>query len=150
MSPRLLYLILVRLTGWLTLLARSSASKDAELLVVRHEIAVLRRTNPKPRLNWTDRAVCSALCLHLPRDLLAHRLVTPATILRWHRRLIAKKWLYAHGTGRPPIDPELAILIEQFAQQNPTTVNRDPGCGRLKLRTIARPWPRCPGRSGPC
>ena len=120
MSLRLLYLILVRLTGWLALLARATASKDAELLVLRHEIAVLRRTNPKPRLNWADRAIFSALCRHLPRDLLAHRLVTPATILRWHRRLIAKKWTYPHRTGRPSIEPELAVLIEQLARQNPT------------------------------
>jgi putative transposase len=119
-SLRLLYLILVRLTGWLTSLARSSASKDAELLVLRHEVAVLRRANPKPRLNWADRALFSALRRHLPRDLHAHRLVTPTTILRWHRRLIAKKWTYPHGTGRPSIDPELAVLIEQFARQNPT------------------------------
>jgi putative transposase len=119
-SLRLLYLTLVRLSAWLMLLARSSASKEAELLVLRHEVAVLRRTNPKPRLNWADRAVFSALCRHLPRDLLAYRLVTPATILRWHRRLVAKKWTYPHRTGRPPVDPELAALIEQFARQNPT------------------------------
>jgi putative transposase len=119
-SLRLLYLILVRISGWLALLARSSASKDAELLVLRHEVAVLRRTNPKPRLSWADRAVFSALCRYLPRDLLPHRLVTPATILRWHRRLVAKKWTYPHRTGRPPVDPELAAIVEQLARQNPT------------------------------
>jgi transposase InsO family protein len=117
---RLLYLILVRLSGWLALLARSSESKDAELLVLRHEVAVLRRTTPKPQLNWADRALFSSLCLHLPRDLLAHRLVTPATILRWHRRLVAKKWTYPHRAGRPLIDPELTQLIERLARQNPT------------------------------
>jgi hypothetical protein len=72
-------------------LARSSASKDAELLVLRHEVAMLSRTDPNPRLDCADRAIFSALCRHPPRDLLAHRLVTPATILRWHRRLVAKK-----------------------------------------------------------
>jgi hypothetical protein len=81
----LIYLILVRLIGWLALLAASSASKDAELLVLRHEVTVLRRTSPKPRLDWADRALFSALCRHLPRDMLTRRLVTPATILGWHR-----------------------------------------------------------------
>ncbi|MEO6884711.1 MAG: integrase core domain-containing protein [Jatrophihabitantaceae bacterium] len=119
MSMRLLYLVLIRLFGWLALLARSEASKDAELLVLRHEVAVLSRTHPKPRLNWADRALYSALCRHLPRDVLRRRLVTPATILRWHKRLVAKKWTYPHRTGRPPIDPELTALIGRLARQNP-------------------------------
>jgi transposase InsO family protein len=119
-SLRLLYLILVRLAGWLALFGRSSSSKDVELLVLRHEVAVLRRTNPKPRLDWADRSLFSGLCQHLPRGVLARRLVTPATIFGWHRRLVAKKWTYPHRTGRPPIEPELAELIGRLARDNPT------------------------------
>ena len=90
-SP-LLCLSFVWLCGWLVLLGRSPASTDAELLVLRIEVAVLRRTHPRPRLDWAGRAVMAALIRLLPGRLRAHLLVTPGTVLRWHRRLVTRRW----------------------------------------------------------
>jgi transposase len=117
-SLRLLYLIFVRLCDWLVLLGRSTASKDIELLVLRHEAAVLRGTRPRPRPDWAGRAVLAALIRLLPKPLRMHRLVTPGTVLRWHRRLVARKWTYPHRTGRPPVSAEIAALIERLAAEN--------------------------------
>jgi putative transposase len=117
-SLRLLYLIFVRVCGWLVLLGRSSASKNAELLALRHEVAVLRRAHPRPQLDWADRAVLATLIRLLPVRLRMHRLVTPGTVLRWHRRLVTRKWTYPHRTGRPPVSAEIASLIERLATEN--------------------------------
>src|SRR5829696_4516186 len=119
-SLRLLYLIVDRFLSWLMLLGRATSSKEIELLVLRHEVAVLRRTNPTPRLDWADRALFAALIRRLPAALRGHRLVTPATVLRWHRRLVTKKWTDPNRSGRPPLDDTIATLIARLARENPT------------------------------
>src|ERR1700754_4216403 len=118
-SLRLSYLIVQKVLGLVLLLGRTSAAKDIELLVLRHEVAVLRRANPTPRLEWADRAVFAALVRRLPRALRCRRVVTPDTILRWHRRLVRRRWTYPKGTGRPPIDDVLAALVVRMARENP-------------------------------
>ncbi|HZA72321.1 MAG TPA: integrase core domain-containing protein [Propionibacteriaceae bacterium] len=117
---RLLYLIFLRVLGLISLMGRTASSKDIELLVLRHEVAVLRRTNPPPRLDWADRAVFTALIRRLPTTLRGHRLVTPDTILRWHRRLVRARWTYPNRPGRPPIDEVLAALVVRMARENPS------------------------------
>ena len=99
MAVGLLYRIFVSVLSWLALLARSQASKNAEILVLRQEVAVLRRANPKPRLSWPDCAVLAALSKLLPKALRGHRIVTPGTLLRWHRRLVANKWRQPKAPG---------------------------------------------------
>ncbi len=100
----MLYLIFVRLAGWMALLARSAASKDAELPVLRQEVAVLRRQNPRPKLDWADRAVIAALARLLPKPLKMSRLVTRDTLLSWHRRVIRWRWpIPAAAAGRRSI-----------------------------------------------
>ena len=119
MSVRLLYLITVRVFGWLCLLGRSQASKDAEIIVLRHEVMVLRRQVTRPRPDWADRAILAALARLLPAALRGGRMVTPGTLLGWHRRLITRKWTYPGRPGRPAACQEIRDLVLRIARENP-------------------------------
>ncbi len=122
MTFRLRYLIFVRLCGWLALLSRSDNVKNIEILVLRHQIAVLQRQMRSPRLTWADRAFLAALTRRLS---LASRhqlslIVTPRTLLRWHAELVRRRWTYPRRTpGRPRISPTIRRLALEMARDNP-------------------------------
>src|ERR671910_559189 len=117
--------MLVRMLSWLALLARSDAAKDIEILTLRHEVAVLRRTNTRPALTWLDRAVLSALSRLLPAPLRRMRLVSPRTLLRLHAQLVARRWTSPHRRpgrpppGRPPPAPPIQALVLRMAREIP-------------------------------
>jgi transposase InsO family protein len=118
---RLAYLAACRSVQLLVLLARGDAAKDLEILVLRHQLTVLRRQVPRPKLKPTDRALLAAVSRVLPRSRWSCFFVRPETLLRWHRRLVAGAWTYPHRqTGRPPLGQEVQQLIIRLARENPT------------------------------
>jgi putative transposase len=121
-SLRFAYLAVLRVFGWLALLARSDRAKDAEILILRHQVAVLQRQVKAPRLSWADRAVLAALARLLPgRQLRQLRLiVSPRTLLRWHASLVRRKWTHPRrAPRRPRTASAIRELVLEMARDNP-------------------------------
>ena len=120
MLSKLAYLAVCRSMQALVLLARGDAAKDLEILVLRHELTVLRRQISRPRFEPADRALLAAVSRMLPRSVWSCFLVKPDTLLRWHRRLVAGAWTYPHRhTGRPRLHEDVQLLIVRLATENP-------------------------------
>jgi putative transposase len=125
MSTSLIYLLLRQVLQMLTQLARDDGAKDVEILVLRHQVAVLRRQVHRPKFESADRVVLAALSRLLPRARWPVFFVTPATLLRWHRRLIARQWTYPHArSGRPPVARQIRDLVLRLAAENSTWGHR--------------------------
>ena len=121
----LMYMLARHAVGLMVLRPRGDAAKDVELLVLRHEVTVLRRQVVRPRLQLGDRVFLAALSRVLPRERWAAFFITPATVLRWHRELVARKWTYPRKRpGRPSTRAEVRRLILELACQNPTWGHR--------------------------
>lgn len=115
-----LYLAVRRVLELILLCFRSAEANEIEILVLRQEFAVLRRQHPRPRLQPTDRALLAALSRLLPRVRWSNFLVRPETLLRWHRRMVARRWTYpSPSKGRPPISDEVQQLVVRVAHENP-------------------------------
>jgi putative transposase len=121
MSLRFAYLAVLHAFGWLALLARSEGAKEAEILILRHQVAVLRRQARAPRLSWADRALLTVLARLLPKGHLRqlHLTVSPRTLLRWHADLVRRRWVYPHrAPGRPRTAQAIRALVLEMARDN--------------------------------
>jgi hypothetical protein len=112
------YLVLSRLLQLVALRVRSNDVKELEIVVLRHELAILRRQRKSPSLTTVNRLFLAAASRCLCRDRWRSFIITPATLLRWHRRLVASRWTYPHRAGRPPMRGEIRDLVLRLAQDN--------------------------------
>jgi hypothetical protein len=110
----------LRVFGWLTLLARSDCAKDAEILILRHQVAVLQRQVKTPKPSWADRAILATLARLLPSGHLGQLplIVSPRTVLRWHASLVRRRWLYPRRPGRPRTARAIRALVPEMARYN--------------------------------
>ena len=102
MAMKLIYQMFTKLLSWMVLYARSDTTKEIEILILRHQLAVLQRRRPRPPISWSDRAVLAALARLLPARRRRGFLVAPAAILRWHRHLVRRRWTTRHPGRCPP------------------------------------------------
>ena len=120
MALSFLYRLIRRVVEMLGIHRMDAVAKDAEILVLRHQLAVLRRQVARPRLRWSDRALIATLARLVPRERWVAFLVTPETILRWHRALVRRRWTFPHRQpGRPLLPAETVGLILRLARENP-------------------------------
>jgi putative transposase len=115
----LCYMVIRCVLQLVSLRPRSEDFKELEIVVLRHELSVLRRQTRRPQLTTTDRIFLAAASPFLPRSSWRSLLVTPATLLQWHRRLIARRWTHGGRSGRPPIGGEIRALVLRLAHENP-------------------------------
>src|SRR5205085_8945312 len=114
-----LYLVVCRLLELIVLFGRGDRTKELEILVLRHEVSILRRQVNRPRLQPHDRLLLAAFSRTLPRRCWKAFVVQPETLLSWHRRLVARRWTYPHRRpGRPPIGRDVRELILRLARDN--------------------------------
>jgi putative transposase len=146
----LCYMVLRWVLQLAALRFRSTDFKELEIVVLRHELAILRRRPRRPRMKWTDRIFLAAAGRLLPRARWRSFIVTPATLLAWHRRLVAKRWTYPGRAGRPPIRREIRALVLRLARDNPRwgyqrIVGELKGVGFALSATTVRTWLRAAG-----
>jgi putative transposase len=146
----LCYVVLRRVLQLAVLRFRSNDLKELEIVVLRHELAILRRRTRRAAMTWTDRLFLTAASRVLPRARWRSFIITPATLLRWHRRFVAKRWTYARRVGRPPIRREIRELVVRLARDNPRwgyqrIVGELKGLGMVVSATTVRTWLRAAG-----